>query len=153
MLISELLFQEEWVILDLILENAKYLLFFIITDKIKLYPQDFYNNGLEISIAKTKRNHPLSLNPQIKSLNYLNNILAKIEAIDAGTEEAIMLSIDGHVAECTGDNIFIVKDGLIKTPADDVGSLSGITQKAVIELAEKKRDKNRIQKDVSGRTF
>ncbi len=119
---------------------------FIVSDKIKLYPQDFYDNGLEISIAKTKRNHPLSLNPEIKSLNYLNNILAKIEAIDAGTEEAIMLSIDGHVAECTGDNIFLIKDGLIKTPSDDVGSLSGITQRAVIELAEKRGIKTEFKK-------
>ncbi len=119
---------------------------FIITDKITLYPKHFYENGLEIIIAKTKRNHPLSLNPQIKSLNYLNNILAKIEAIDAGTEEALMLSIDGHAAECTGDNIFIIKDGEIKTPSDDVGSLEGITQKAVIELAEKRGIKTRFKK-------
>jgi branched-chain amino acid aminotransferase len=119
---------------------------FIITDKIVLYPEDFYKNGLAINIAKTKRNHPLSLNPRVKSLNYLNNILAKIEAIDAGLQEALMLSIDGHVAECTGDNIFIVKDGRIKTPSDDVGSLSGITQKAVIELAEKRGIKTEFKK-------
>ncbi|RKY42248.1 MAG: branched-chain-amino-acid transaminase [Candidatus Makaraimicrobium thalassicum] len=111
---------------------------FIITDKIDLYPEVFYESGLSIAIAKTRRNPACSLNPRIKSLNYLNNILGKIDAIDAGTEEAIMLSIEGYVTECTGDNIFIVRDGKLMTPPCDLGSLEGITQKAVIELALKR---------------
>lgn len=110
---------------------------FIITDKIVLYPQEYYENGLFIIIAKTRRNLKGALNPQIKSLNYLNNILAKIEAISANTQEAIMLSHDGYVAECTGDNIFIVKDGVLYTPVPDVGALKGITRQAVMDLAGK----------------
>ncbi|MBU0682685.1 MAG: branched-chain-amino-acid transaminase [Candidatus Omnitrophota bacterium] len=111
---------------------------FIIAGKIALYPADYYRNGLAIAIAKTKRNHPDSINPKIKSLNYINNILGKIDAIEAGTQEALMLSIDGYVAECTGDNIFIVRGGKLITPPSEVGALEGITQKAVIELAGKK---------------
>ncbi|MFH1798096.1 MAG: branched-chain-amino-acid transaminase [Candidatus Omnitrophota bacterium] len=119
---------------------------FVITDKIALYPEDFYKNGLDISIAKTRRNHPSSLDPRIKSLNYLNNILGKIEAIECGRVEAVMLSVEGFVAECTGDNIFIYKDGRLITPPCELGALEGITQRAVIELAKKrgivtKRDK------------
>ncbi len=110
---------------------------FIITDKITLYPESFYKNGLAISIAKTRRNHPSSLDPRIKSLNYLNNILGKIEAIDSGTVEAVMLSVEGFVAECTGDNIFVYKDGRLMTPLSELGALRGITQQAVIELAGK----------------
>lgn len=110
---------------------------FIITDKIVLYPQEYYENGLFIIIAKTRRNLKGALNPQIKSLNYLNNILAKIEAISANTQEAIMLSHDGYVAECTGDNIFIVKDSVLYTPVPDVGALKGITRQAVMDLAGK----------------
>ena len=110
----------------------------VIADKIALYPEELYEKGLAIVTAKTRRNHPMSLNPRIKSLNYLNNILGKIEAIDAGTQEAIMLSIDGYVTECTGDNIFIIKDGKLATPPCELGALEGITQKAVIELADKK---------------
>lgn len=110
---------------------------FIITDKIVLYPQEYYENGLFIIIAKTRRNLKDALNPQIKSLNYLNNILAKIEAISANTQEAIMLSHDGYVAECTGDNIFIVKDSVLYTPVPDVGALKGITRQAVMDLAGK----------------
>ncbi|HPN73107.1 MAG TPA: branched-chain-amino-acid transaminase [Candidatus Omnitrophota bacterium] len=108
---------------------------FIIADKIKLYPEEMYRNGMPITIAKTRRNHPAALNPRIKSLNYLNNILARIEAIKAGVEEALMLSIDGHVVECTGDNIFIVKGGKIRTPLPELGALKGVTQEAVLELA------------------
>ncbi len=111
---------------------------FIITDKIILYPEDFYRNGLTISIAKTRRNHLLSLDPRIKSLNYLNNILGKIEAIDSGTVEAVMLSIDGFVAECTGDNIFVYRSSRLMTPLSELGALRGITQQAVIELAKKR---------------
>jgi len=108
---------------------------FIITDKIKLYPKEFYQNGLELVTAKTTRNPVSALDPRIKSLNYLNNILGKIDAIKAGTEEAIMLSNDGYVAECTGDNIFMVKGGKLFTPPADVGALEGITRDAVIKLS------------------
>lgn len=110
---------------------------FIIADKIALYPQEYYENGLFIITAKTRRNLKDALNPQIKSLNYLNNILAKIEAISANTQEAIMLSHDGYVAECTGVNIFIVRGGVLCTPCPDVGVLKGITRQAVMDLAGK----------------
>lgn len=110
---------------------------FIITDKIALYPEKFYKEGLEIITAKTRRNLITALDPRIKSLNYLNNILAKIDAIKAGTEEAIMLSYDGHVTECTGDNVFTVIKGTLVTPPADVGALEGITRGAVIGLAKK----------------
>lgn len=109
---------------------------FIITDKISLYPKEFYQNGLEIVTAKTKRNLTTAVNPKIKSLNYLNNILAKIDAIKAGTEEAIMLTYNGYVAECTGDNIFIISGKRLMTPPADVGALEGITRDAVIGLAK-----------------
>lgn len=111
---------------------------FIITDKISLYPKEFYEKGLEIITSATRRNLVLALNPKIKSLNYLNNILAKIDAIKSGTEEAIMLTHDGYVAECTGDNIFIVKEGQLRTPPVNVGVLEGITRDAVIGIAKEK---------------
>jgi len=112
---------------------------FIIADKMTLYPRKFYENGLRIVTAKTKRNLPSALNPKIKSLNYLNNILAKIDAIDAGVQEAIMLTHDGFVAECTGDNIFIVDNYTVITPPTSIGALEGITRDSVIEIARKKR--------------
>jgi branched-chain amino acid aminotransferase len=108
---------------------------FIIADKIKLYPEELYAKGMPITIAKTRRNHPSSMDPRIKSLNYLNNIMARIEAIAAGVEEALMLSVDGDVVECTGDNIFLVKGGKLMTPPPEMGALRGVTQEAVIELA------------------
>jgi len=111
---------------------------FIIADKIVLYPEEFYKNGLPIVTSKIRRNHPLSISPEVKSLNYLNNIMGKIDAIDAGTNEALMLSVDGYVAECTGDNIFAVRGNIIKTPPFEVGALDGITKKAVMELSEKR---------------
>jgi len=107
----------------------------IIADTIVLYPKNFYKDGLDIITAKTRRNLPTAVNPKIKSLNYLNNILAKIEAIDAGVQEAIMLSHNEYVAECTGDNIFIVKGGKLITPPCSVGALEGITRDCVIDLA------------------
>ena len=110
---------------------------FIITDKIDLYPKEYYENGLYIIIANTRRNITAALNPQIKSLNYLNNILAKIEATKEDKQEAIMLSHDGYVTECTGVNIFIVKHGIISTPSPDVGALKGITRQAVMDMAKK----------------
>jgi branched-chain amino acid aminotransferase len=117
--------------------KCKNMTIFIIADKIKLYPKEFYQNGLEIVTAKTKRNLVSALDPRIKSLNYLNNILAKIDAIKAGAEEAIMLSYNDYVAECTGDNIFMVKAGSLFAPPADVGALEGITRDAVIKLSGK----------------
>ncbi len=108
----------------------------IITDHIALYPREFYEQGLKIVTASTVRNHPGALNPRIKSLNYLNNILAKIEGHQAGCVEALMLNHLGEVAECTGDNIFIVTDGVLRTPPISAGILEGITRGAVIELAQ-----------------
>jgi branched-chain amino acid aminotransferase len=110
----------------------------IITDKIKLYPQEFYEKGLEIVTISTQRNIHQAVNPQIKSLNYLNNILAKVEAINAGVEEAVMLNSEGYVAECTGDNIFIVKNDALFTPPIHSGVLRGITRGAVIDIAHLK---------------
>jgi branched-chain amino acid aminotransferase len=107
----------------------------IIVDDISLYPQELYENGLEIITASTTRNISNAVNPRVKSLNYLNNILAKIEAIRAGCLEAIMLNHKGEVAECTGDNIFLVKNGVLKTPPVDAGILQGITRDTVLELA------------------
>ncbi len=112
---------------------------FIIADKIVLYPKELYETGLSIITVPTRRNVPEALNPQIKSLNYLNNILAKIEATNAGSEEAIMLNAQGYVAECTGDNIFSVAKGKLLTPAPYVGALKGITRDTVIALAQKGR--------------
>lgn len=113
----------------------------IIADKIALYPdQDkLYKNGLEIITVPTIRNLPEALNPQLKSLNYLNNILAKIEAINCGFDEAIMLDNLGYVAECTGDNVFIVRKGQLYTPPQCMGTLRGITRDSVLELARKNK--------------
>ncbi len=107
----------------------------IITDKISLYPEELYEHGLKIITAATTRNHPNAVNPRIKSLNYLNNILAKMEGVQAGCLEALMLNHKGEVAECTGDNIFLVKHGEIRTPPSDAGILEGITRQAVMDLA------------------
>jgi branched-chain amino acid aminotransferase len=107
----------------------------IITDSIRLYPPELYEHGLKIVTAGTMRNHPAALNPRVKSLNYLNSILAKIEGTNAGCLEALMLNHKGEVAECTGDNIFIVKRRGLITPSVDAGILEGITRDAVIELA------------------
>jgi branched-chain amino acid aminotransferase len=107
----------------------------IIVDTITMYPAEFYEKGLSVITSSLIRNHPNALNPRIKSLNYLNNILAKIEAVRAGCQEAVMLNHNGEVAECTGDNIFIVKHGLIRTPHLVAGLLEGVTRNAVIDLA------------------
>jgi branched-chain amino acid aminotransferase len=109
----------------------------IIADAIKLYPAEMYEQGMEVITAATIRNHPDALDPRVKSLNYLNNILAKLEANRAGVPEAIMLNHLGHVAECTADNIFIVKQGVLSTPARHSGLLDGITRRTVLELAER----------------
>jgi branched-chain amino acid aminotransferase len=107
----------------------------VIADHIQLYPREMYERGLEIITASTIRNHSAALSPRIKSLNYLNNIMAKIEGLQAGCVEALMLNAKGEVAECTGDNIFIVRKGVLMTPPIDAGILEGITRDAVIELA------------------
>ena len=109
----------------------------IIADKIALYPQRLYRQGMEVITVPTVRNVPEALNPQIKSLNYLNNILAKIEAVNAGYDEAIMLDHLGYVAECTGDNIFIVRRNQLYTPPQCMGTLRGITRDTVLEIARK----------------
>lgn len=109
----------------------------IITDLITLYPEQFYQDGLELVTASTIRNHPAALSPRIKSLNYLNSILAKMEGLRAGCVEALMLNHKGEVAECTADNIFIVSQGRLWTPPTDAGILDGITRNAVLELAQK----------------
>jgi branched-chain amino acid aminotransferase len=106
----------------------------IIADKIQLYPAELYEKGMDIVTVPTTRNLHSALNPAIKSLNYLNNILAKIEANNAGCEEAIMLNAEGFVAECTGDNIFIIKEGRLLTPPLAAGALYGITRQVVMEL-------------------
>jgi branched-chain amino acid aminotransferase len=107
----------------------------IIADTITMYPQEMYEKGMGLVTASTIRNHPAALSPRIKSLNYLNNILAKAEGTDAGFVEALMLNHKGEVAECTGDNIFIVQKGELKTPPAEAGILEGITRGAVMELA------------------
>lgn len=109
----------------------------IIAANVRLYPEEFYEKGLKVVSVATVRNHPLSVPPQAKSLNYLNNILAKIEAVDANAGEAIMYNHEGYVAEASGDNIFIVKDGVIYCPPVQSGSLDGITRRVVIQLARK----------------
>lgn len=107
----------------------------IIADAIALYPQELYDKGLEIITSSVIRNHPAALSPRIKSLNYLNNILAKIEGLNGGCIEALMLNHKGEVAECTGDNLFLVRDGALLTPPLDAGILAGITRDAVIDIA------------------
>lgn len=112
---------------------------FIIADRIELYPKALYEKGLELITVATQRNVPEALNPQIKSLNYLNNILAKIEAINAGYEEAIMLSPSGYVTECTGENIFVLKGQQLLTPPPYIGVLRGITRQTVMALGAARR--------------
>ncbi|NQT75990.1 MAG: branched-chain-amino-acid transaminase [Candidatus Omnitrophica bacterium] len=108
----------------------------IITDKIQLYPEKLYREGLKLITVPTPRNIPEALNPQIKSMNYLNNILAKIEAINVGYEEALMFTASGYVAECTGDNIFVVKGNSLITPPAYLGILKGITRAAVMDIGK-----------------
>lgn len=107
----------------------------IIACGIQLYPEEAYQNGLTMATCATRRPHHDTLSPQVKSLNYLNNIMAKVEAIQAGAEEGIMLNERGLVAECTGDNLFIVRDGRILTPPITAGALDGITREVVFEIA------------------
>lgn len=107
----------------------------VIADKIALYPEELYRKGLDLITVSVARTHPAALSPRIKSLNYLNNILAKIEGIQAGCIEALMLNHKGEIAECTGDNIFLVRKGRLLTPPIDAGILEGVTRDAVIGLA------------------
>jgi len=109
---------------------------FIIADSIQLYPEELYETGMKVISAATVRNHPLAVPPQAKSLNYLNNILAKIEALDNDVPEAIMYNHQGYVAEATGDNVSIVRKGIIFTPPAEAGALEGITRAVVIRLAK-----------------
>ena len=107
----------------------------VIADTISLYPREFYEQGLKIVTAATQRVQSAALSPRIKSLNYLNNIMAKLEGLRAGCVEALMLNHKGEVAECTGDNVFVVRAGILLTPPPDAGILEGITRNAVMELA------------------
>ena len=107
----------------------------IIADKIALYPQKYYEEGLEIVTVSVRRNYAEAVNPRIKSLNYLNNILAKIEGKQAGAEEVLMLNPEGYVVECSGDNIFWIKNGTLVTPPVHMGILEGVTRNSVIDLA------------------
>src|SRR5262249_54846790 len=107
----------------------------IIVDDITLYPAELYEHGMEIATVATIRNHPAALSPRIKSLNYLNNIMAKMEGALSGCQEALMLNHKGEIAECSGDNSFLIKDGGQRTPPIDAGILEGITRGAVLELA------------------
>jgi branched-chain amino acid aminotransferase len=108
----------------------------IIADKIQLYPEELYEKGMKVVSATTIRNHPLAVSPQVKSLNYLNNILAKIEALDNNVPEAIMYNHEGYVAEASGDNVFTVRNGVVHTPPSEAGGLEGITRQVVIRLAQ-----------------
>ncbi|UCC21586.1 MAG: aminotransferase class IV, partial [Planctomycetota bacterium] len=122
-----------------ICENGR---IFIVADNIQLYPEELYEKGMKVISATTVRSHPLSLPPQVKSLNYLNNILAKIEALDNDVPEAVMYNHEGYVAEATGDNVFIVRDGVVYTPPVQAGALEGITRNLVIRLA--KQENHRV---------
>lgn len=109
----------------------------IIAEQLKLFPQEFYDNGLSVVSVASRRNTPDALDPRIKSMNYLNNVLVKIEAAQAGVLEALMLNQQGYVCEGSGDNVFIVKDGKVLTPPSYLGALEGITRNSVIELCER----------------
>jgi branched-chain amino acid aminotransferase len=125
---------------------------FVIADKISLYPTEVYQRGLHCIVSSITRNHPNSTSPRVKSLNYLNNIMAKLEARDAGADEAIMLTHTGHVSECTGDNIFLIRSGVLLTPSTGEGILEGITRGVAIELAGRRgievREQSLIRHDL-----
>jgi branched-chain amino acid aminotransferase len=109
----------------------------IIAAHIQLYPEELYEKGLKVVSVSTLRNHPMTVPPQVKSMNYLNNIMAKIEALDAGADEAIMYNHEGFVAEASGDNVFIIRNGVVYTPPAQAGSLEGITRQVVMRIAAK----------------
>ncbi|MFH0802881.1 MAG: branched-chain-amino-acid transaminase [bacterium] len=108
----------------------------VIVDNISLFPAESYDKGVRVVTAATRKHAPATLSPRIKSLNYLNNIMAKLEAIHAGVSEAVMLNAEGYVTEGTGDNIFIMSEGILKTPPVFVGLLDGVTRNVVLKLAE-----------------
>ncbi|RSL32595.1 branched-chain-amino-acid transaminase [Salibacterium salarium] len=108
----------------------------VIAEELAIYPKEFYDNGLDIITVATRRNSPDVLSPKVKSLNYLNNILVKIEASLAGVSEALMLNNEGYVAEGSADNIFILRGGVLFTPPGYIGALEGITRQAIVELAD-----------------
>jgi branched-chain amino acid aminotransferase len=110
---------------------------FIITDLISVYPKEMYEKGMAVITSSYIRNHPNATSPRIKSLNYLNNVLAKIEANDAGVAEALMLNHEGNVSECTADNIFIVRNGVVQTPTTYDGILEGVTRNVILGLCRK----------------
>ena len=110
---------------------------FVIASTISLYPDECYREGMAVATCATRRPAPAALMPQVKSLNYLNNVMAKVEAIQAGAMEGVMLNEQGYVAECTGDNLFLVKDGELRTPPVSDGALDGITRGVVLELARR----------------
>jgi len=110
----------------------------IIADKIALYPPDVYQRGLRCIVASTTRNHPNTTSPRVKSLNYLNNVMAKLEARDAGADEAIMLNVNGRLCECTGDNLFLIRNGSLLTPATCEGILEGVTRGVVMDIGRKR---------------
>jgi branched-chain amino acid aminotransferase len=110
---------------------------FIIADLISLYPPEMYEKGMPVITASIIRSHPNTVSPRVKSLNYLNNILAKMEATDAGVPEAVMLNHEGNVGECTADNIFIVKDGVVLTPGPADGILEGVTRQVILGLCQR----------------
>ena len=122
--------------LGLSIKNCDQPQLIIIADNIQLYPAEYYEQGLSIITVPTRRCNPAALPPTVKSLNYLNNILAKIEAQHLGYHEAIMLNDQGYVAECTGDNVFIIHKGVLITPASSSGALKGITRGTVLEIAD-----------------
>jgi branched-chain amino acid aminotransferase len=108
---------------------------FVIADKVTLYPEECYRDGMSIGTVSTRRNSPQALSPNIKSLNYLNNVLAKIEANQLNVREALLLNLEGYVAECTADNVFYVREGRLITPPTAAGALEGITRNTVMDLA------------------
>ncbi len=108
----------------------------IIASKIQLYAEEKYRDGLTMATCATRRPAPAALSPSVKSLNYLNNVMAKVEAINAGADEGVMLNEQGYVAECTGDNIFVIKNGVVSTPPVSAGALPGITRDAIFEIGE-----------------
>lgn len=111
---------------------------FIIVSTIQMFDPEMYTKGMKVIFASTVRNHPNALSPRLKTLNYMNNIMAKLEAIDAGCLEAVMLNPEGYIAECTGDNLFMVRLGKLQTPAPHCGLLEGITRRLILKLARKR---------------
>lgn len=139
-------------LLGLAMERAVCPSVIIIAGSIQHYPPESYERGLRCITAATLRHHPATISPRVKSLNYLNNVLAKAEATNAGADEAVMLNPDGYVAEATGNNIFIARDGKLLTPPPSAGILEGITRRLVMELARKRNyptiETNLVRQDV-----